>query len=193
MAPYGLDFNLDDFCLTVHALLKLSPFIGQFNYLADYTHLYHGAGLQTFVHQNIEGYRCQGPYIPTWPEGAASWHPSVIGHRFRASQQSYFWLLIWIDAIKDLQSMVSHRQLDAIQKDIDLHIDKLHEPVNPPKHHNPFPDEAQCLTDYEPRHVQDSSLKDHVVAGLEGSAASAGEDDPYVKNNLERVWVSLFW
>ena len=50
-----------------------------------------------------------GPYIPTWMEGAASWHPSVIGHRLRAAHHSYFWLLILSDAIQGLKSSLTHR------------------------------------------------------------------------------------
>ena len=78
--------------------------------------------------------------------------------------------------------MVSHRQLDAIQKDIDLHIDKLHEPVNPPKYpHVPFPDRARCFTDYEPRMVRDASLRSLAIQGV-----AAGQGDERVREEEER-------
>ena len=48
-----------------------------------------------------------GPYIRNWMEGAASWHPTVIGHRLRASHHAYFWLLILRDAISELLRAVS--------------------------------------------------------------------------------------
>ena len=133
----------------------------------EYPKLYHAAGIQTFQHTKEADYKCKGPYISTWAKGAASWHPSVIAHRLRASHHSYFWLLIWIDAIKDLQSMVSHRNLDAIQKDIDHHLEKLYEqPIKDPQHKTPFPDSPQCFSDYEPRPVREASLKKVVMRGL---------------------------
>lgn len=147
------------------------------NSISDYTRIYHSAGIQTFQHLLHEKYACQGPYIKTWMDGAASWHPSVIGHKLRGAHHAYFWLLIWKDAIKDIADVVGHRQLDAILKDVDHHLSKLETPVNPPKHRSPFPDDAKCFTDYEPRPVREASLKDTVVSGLlseDSNAATAG-------------------
>ncbi len=60
---------------------------------------YHGAAIQTFSHYHHDVYACQGPYIKDWMAGAASWHPSVIAHRMRASHHAYFWLEIWVEAV----------------------------------------------------------------------------------------------
>ncbi len=45
---------------------------------------YGGLGVEGFSHSNHEDYKCLGPYIPSWQEGAAPWHPSVSGHKLRA-------------------------------------------------------------------------------------------------------------
>jgi hypothetical protein len=45
---------------------------------------YSRMGVQGFTHMSHDVYKCQGPYIRTWTEGAAPWHPSVISHRMRA-------------------------------------------------------------------------------------------------------------
>lgn len=49
---------------------------------ADYARM----GVQGFTHMSHDVYKCQGPYIRTWTEGAAPWHPSVISHRMRACE-----------------------------------------------------------------------------------------------------------
>ena len=134
--------------------------------MAEYTHAYHSAGIQTFQHLNNELYACEGPYIPTWMEGAASWHPSVIAHRMRAAHHAYFWLLNYAEALASVKEQLSHRVFDAVEKDVDHRWTKLHTPMGPAKHASMFPDEAQCLTDYEPRPVREASLKDKVVGGL---------------------------
>jgi hypothetical protein len=133
-------------------------------------HNYHGAGIQTFMHTMQEKYACLGPYIPTWNAGAALWHPSVIAHRMRAAHHAYFWLLNMAEALQELRDLLSHRAADAVQRDIDQHLHKLQQrgvPLNPAHHASPFPDGAQCLTDYEPRAVrEEASLRGKVVAGL---------------------------
>jgi len=145
----------------------------RWKWMQEYTHAYHGAGLQLFEHMAHDVYACQGPYIPTWMEGAASWHPSVIGHRMRAAHHAYFWLLGWQEALQDLRNQSSHRVMEAMEKDVDHRLNKLITPMGPARHKSEFPDGANCYTDYEPRPVREASLKDRVVEGL-GTNATHG-------------------
>jgi len=119
-----------------------------------------------------------GPYIPTWMKGAASWHPSIIGHRLRASHHAYFWLLIWIDAIDTIiDSLSKHHNLDVFLKHISNHLEKLgHVKLETPIHESIFPDNAKCYTDYEPRMVRESSLKSKVIHGLISADQEANAD-----------------
>lgn len=121
-----------------------------------------------------EKYACQGPYIKEWMEGAASWHPSVIGHRMRGAHHAYFWLLNLAEAIADLKGLLSHRVVDAIEKDVDHRLGKLLTPMGPPRHRTDFPDDAKCYTDYEPRPVREASLKAKVISGLATETNAVG-------------------
>ena len=138
----------------------------QWGWLAEYTHSYPGAGIQTFQHIMHTAYACEGPYIKSWMKGAASWHPSVIGHRMRGSHHAYFWLLNWADALSELKTQLSHRVIDAVEKDVDHRLSKLITPMGPPRHKTDFPDDAKCYTDYDPRPVREASLKSRVISGL---------------------------
>ena len=101
---------------------------------------------------------------------------SVIGHRLRAAHHAYFWLLNYKDAIESVRASVSHRQLDAMYKDIETHLHKLtHVKLEPARHSTIFPDKAKCYTDYEPRPLRDSSLKSKVLKGLAPSEKDKGE------------------
>jgi hypothetical protein len=135
---------------------------------------YHGAGIQTFQHLKHDVYACLGPYIKDWMKGAASWHPSVIGHRLRASHHAYFWLLIWHDALKEVSSLAIHRSMEAILKDVDHHLSTLYPPMHSAVHKSLMVDDMKCYTDYEPRSVREVSLKDRVVAGLAKEESDAG-------------------
>jgi hypothetical protein len=97
--------------------------------------------------------------------GAASWHPSVIGHRVRAAHHSYIWLNIFKDALEEV--LRSKRALDAQLKDVQHHLDHNYKPY-PPKaaYDTKFVDDFTCNTDYEPRHVPEASLKAQVISGL---------------------------
>lgn len=138
----------------------------QWGWLAENTHHYHSAGIQTFQHLNHEKYACEGPYIASWNQGAASWHPSVIAHRMRAAHHAYFWLLIYSEALTDLKAQLSHRVLDAVEKDVEHRLTKLHAPLPPRRLNSDFPDDAKCYTDYEPRSIREASLKGKVISGL---------------------------
>ena len=122
--------------------------------------------MQTFQHLTHESYACEGPYIRDWMAGAVSWHPSVVAHNMRGSQHAYFWLLNWAEAITDLKSQLTLRALEAVGKDIDHRAAKFDVPMGPAKHKSPFPDDAKCYTDYEPRPVREASLKSKVIGGL---------------------------
>ena len=137
-------------------------------------HHYHSAGIQTFQHISHDKYACEGPYIPTWQEGAASWHPSILGHRLRGAHHAYFWLMIFADAVADIKAQLSHRVLDAVTKDVEHRLSKLHAPLGPARHASDFPDNAKCYTDYEPRPVREASLKDHVISGLTSESNPEG-------------------
>jgi len=120
-------------------------------------------------------YACEGPYIKNWMEGAASWHPSVVGHKMRGAHHAYFWLLNYAEAVVELKALLSHRVLDAVEKDVVHRLNKLVAPMGPARHPSEFPDEAQCFTDYEPRPVREASLKAKVLSGLEVEAAAGVE------------------
>ncbi len=136
---------------------------------------YHGAGIQTFQHLKHNEYACLGPYIKTWGEGAASWHPSVLGHRLRGSHHAYFWLLIWYEALKEVTSLAVHRSLEAILKDVEHHQATLYPPLHPAVHKSVMLDDMKCYTDYEPRSVREVSLKNRVVGGLASDEKEKGD------------------
>lgn len=107
--------------------------------------------------------------------GAASWHPSIIAHRLRASHHAYFWLLIWHEALRELVGLVGHKSVDTVLKDVTRHLDALY-PVVPEAVHKTglAVDDMKCYTDYEPRFVQEVSLKDRVLEGLEANHSLPG-------------------
>ena len=45
---------------------------------------YNQAGIQTFLHQGYDKFRCKGPYVPEWKGKNVMWHPSILGHELRA-------------------------------------------------------------------------------------------------------------
>lgn len=76
--------------------------------LKDIVNDYARMGVQGFTHLSHGVYKCQGPYIRTWTEGAAPWHPSVISHRLRACKLlTVIWLVIclWLIAVCALLSI----------------------------------------------------------------------------------------
>ena len=135
---------------------------------------YHGAALQTFQHATFTEYACLGPYIKTWMDGAASWHPSVIGHRVRAAHHAYFWLQIYREAVQEI--LWSKRALSALHKDVQHHLDHNYKPMSEKAASvTPFVDNVTCYTDYEPRAVREASLKDMVISGLAADKSSPGK------------------
>lgn len=98
--------------------------------------------------------------------GAASWHPSVIGHRLRAAHHAYFWLQIYLAALQDLRTLLTRRSPSAALLDVEKHMKHLYKPMGEPKHQTAFADNMTCHTDYQPRSIQSASLKDLVLSGL---------------------------
>jgi len=157
--------------------LNRDEFHRAFGFVGSIDKNYHGAGIQTFQHLKHEDYACQGPYIKEWMKGAASWHPSVIAHRLRASHHAYFWLLVWHEAVREVAGLAAHRAVDAILKDVEHHLGTLYPPMHAAVHKSAIVDDMKCFTDYEPRFVREVSLRDRVVAGLakeDAAADSAG-------------------
>ena len=143
---------------------------------------YRSAAIQIFPHVRHEDYACLGPYIKNWMEGAASWHPSIIAHRLRASYHSYWWLQIWADALKDLLAVAqTQRSLEGMLKDTLHHLDneqKVFEPIQ--RQVAGILDGMVCHTDYEPRAMHNSSLKDLVISGLNPNPGyEADHKDPW--------------
>ena len=82
-------------------------------------------------------------------------HPSILGHELRAAHYSYFWLLAFKAAVKELWASVD--DLPTITSRIAKHESSEHKHVPPvPLYASPYPDHVQCFTTYEPRN--DASL-----------------------------------
>ena len=110
-------------------------------------------------------YKCKGPYVANWGCCAASWHPSKLGHQLRAAHYSYFWLLIFKDAINSVEKLLgSEGSVAAALAKVQKHFSRetKHMPaaaLNPSK----FSDAMRCLTTYEPRADPEAHLADHVI------------------------------
>lgn len=149
-----------------------------FNHISQWEKKYPGAGIQKFTHEKHKDYACLGPYIPKWMLGAASWHPSVIAHRLRASHHSYFWLVILKESIEDLTRLLSinkERAVDALVKDVEQKLSHIQKPIPMAHHYSQWQLGMKCYTDYEPHHSEGFSLKQRVTSGLLSDAAPADE------------------
>lgn len=100
-----------------------------------------------------------GPYIPTWMEGAASWHPSVPGHRMRGAHHAYFWLLAFRESIRDVIAAAKTKSVAEMLATVQAALaNKKTLPLPKPIHTTNFADNIQCFTDYEPRIKRSNSL-----------------------------------
>jgi hypothetical protein len=73
---------------------------GHWDYIKSVVDAYNDiSSLQMFTHDHHAQYKCTGPFVSTWGDGSASWHPSVLGHELRAFDHSFVWLSAWIDAV----------------------------------------------------------------------------------------------
>eukprot|EP00596_Hydrurales_sp_CCMP1899_P007177 CAMPEP_0119044184 /NCGR_PEP_ID=MMETSP1177-20130426/29321_1 /TAXON_ID=2985 /ORGANISM="Ochromonas sp, Strain CCMP1899" /LENGTH=376 /DNA_ID=CAMNT_0007013835 /DNA_START=275 /DNA_END=1402 /DNA_ORIENTATION=+ len=148
-----------------------------FNAMVPMFQKYKAAGIQMWDHSKYEKYKCFGPYVKTWGVGVASWHPSLLGHEIRAAQYTYFWLLIYKDALKNVKSRLSD------EKDLKLAVQKLekhheHRYILPPEvmHKSDFSDDMQCLTTFEPRADPGSDLINFIIPN--------GDDRPAFKREI---------
>jgi hypothetical protein len=105
----------------------------------------------------------------------------------RGAHHAYFWLLNLAEALADLRTQLSHRVFDAVEKDVDHRLTKLHAPLPPARHATDFPDDAKCYTDYEPRPVREASLKGRVISGLASEGKPGVCHVAYLK-----FWCSMF-
>jgi hypothetical protein len=64
-------------------------------------------------HSHYEAYKCHGPYVKNWACCSASWHPSLLGHELRAAHYSYFWLLIFKDALNGLLEVDDYNAMSS--------------------------------------------------------------------------------
>lgn len=140
---------------------------------------YRQAGIEVFdhtVHQR-EG-KCLGPYVPSFNEGALSWHPSILGHKLRASRYAYVWLGAFLEAAEKIKQdiMVLADAKAAGEKQIALFNEKFNNisrAVHKFKKQQHWKEPSQlpkkllyeweythrCYTNFEPRHVRDMSLQ----------------------------------
>ena len=118
------------------------------------------------------------PEIP--PPIIAAWHPSFIAHKLRAAHHSYFWLLCLKDAIVELSHMIKQRPLDQVAKEVSRHVISHHRPVTSVIHKTRVVDNMKCFSDYEPRYLRESSLRQRVLAGL-------------AKNSNEKGWKNIIY
>eukprot|EP01036_Dinobryon_divergens_P032594 gene32594-42214_t len=183
-SPHEVDL-LSSTDLKIVSKLNRDEFERAWGFLSGIDRTYHQAGIQTFQHEKHTAYACLGPYIKSWSEGAASWHPSVIGHRLRASHHAYFWLLILRDAHHKTKADITLRTKSLMDQfysirpsfseqpnpasDTSLsaaHSGKRDLPLSEikPKFNSPFVDGIQCYTDYEPRSIRNASLSNVLVS-----------------------------
>jgi hypothetical protein len=122
---------------------------------------YKSQGIQLWNHDHYESYKCYGPYIPEWKCCSASWHPSVLGHELRAAHHSFFWLLVFKDALKSLKELSaegkSAAEIESIVKN-HLKLATNHFPTKPllPSRYS---DELNCYTSFQPRTENSLSLE----------------------------------
>lgn len=115
---------------------------------------YKTAGIQLWLHNHYEPYKCRGPYIADWGCCSASWHPSKLGHELRASQFSFFWALIFKDALNELLESVKKGDslIDVMAKiEKKQHSEVKYMPTLPIFNSEPsFEDHLSCYTTFQP-------------------------------------------
>ena len=138
---------------------------GQWSALLSMFSKYKMAGIQMWHHEHYQEYKCKGPYVKDWGCCSASWHPSKLGHELRAAHYSYFWLLIFKDAVHSVEKAIAKEgSVAAALQKVQKHFNSEHKykPVtalNPSK----FSDGLRCLTTYEPRADAEAHLLDYVI------------------------------
>lgn len=112
---------------------------------------YKTLGIQMWLHDHYERYKCHGPYVATWGCCSRSWHPSLLGHQLRAAHFAFFWLLIYKDALVELRKNGSEMLLKELH-DAKKHIDHelKHIPTKAIFDPMGFSDNMQCYTTFQP-------------------------------------------
>lgn len=150
-----------------------------FNAVATMFHTYKAAGIQMWDHTQYQKYKCHGPYLKTWQCCSASWHPSQLGHEIRAAQYSYFWLLIYKDAILNLKKILAEGgTIESHNQKFQKHHNKEHQYILPSEvmYKSDFSDNMQCLTTFDPKADSNSDLTQFVI--------SNGDKRPSFKRNI---------
>jgi hypothetical protein len=132
------------------------------NAFTEIINQYRGVGIQVWNHHHYEKYKCHSPYIPNWGCCSASWHPSILGHELRAAHYSYFWLLIFKDAIQFLilQIEKNEQSVDHLMDLMNKHIKSENKflPIKP-LYPSPYTEYLQCYTTFQPRTEEIFSLE----------------------------------
>lgn len=120
---------------------------------------YQAAGLQFFGHEHYDQYKCHGPYVPEWQCCSASWHPSILGHQLRAAHHSFFWLLIFRDAIQFLHTSLQSTTVEALSKKMKKHLkSEMKYAIADPMYESKYSDGIKCYTTFQPHYDQSMSL-----------------------------------
>lgn len=131
---------------------------------------YKTAGIQTWHHYHYDKYKCKGPYKRDWACCSASWHPSLKGHDLRSDHHVFYWLLILIDAIKDLQEKGERGETsDVLLKVITKHIEAEHKYVPASAmYESDYQDSQRCYTSFQPRRDDTYALEKLMITSGDG-------------------------
>lgn len=132
---------------------------------------YKASGLQVYYHNDYKkAYQCRGPYVHQWASGNAGWHPSVLGHRLRASHHAVVWISVFKDAVSELLHLTSDSpavRLSDLQRNVSATLEEFwvaNAPLPAKKlHETPFADGITCWNNYAPRSDTTTSLTDACV------------------------------
>ena len=118
-----------------------------------------------WYHSHYKKYQCYGPYVKDWGCCSAKWHPSKLGHEVRAAHYSYFWLLIFKDALEGVEKLIeSEGSVKAALTKIKHRVDSEHKHLpTDALFPSSYADNTRCITSFEPRHDPESHLLDYVV------------------------------
>jgi hypothetical protein len=151
--------------------------------LHEMLHSYQGAGVQVFDHHFYESYKCWGPYIKTWGDGAAPWHPSIMGHKVRAHHYSYAWLTAYRVAIQQiLAALKNDGKINSMLTSVNEKLAGMHAAHNVPNilyNRVPIVDNIQCYTEFDPHQDKNRTLNSIILSGF----------DPKNKD-INKGWIS---
>ena len=146
---------------------------------------YKTAGIQTWHHYHYDKYKCKGPYKKDWGCCSASWHPSLKGHDLRSDHHVFYWLLILIDAIKDLQEKGERGETpEILLKVITKHIEAEHKYVPATAmYESDYQDSQRCYTSFQPRRDDTLSLEKLMISSGDGKEGFKMEIIDKLQNN----------